>query len=60
VTLSQGRFVGGGPQAGEQVIAHWAEISDRAGEFVPSYGFAQAERELASAGHVEPVAAVQR
>ena len=31
------------------VIAQWAEISDRAGEIVPAYGFTQAEREVASA-----------
>jgi NAD(P)-dependent dehydrogenase (short-subunit alcohol dehydrogenase family) len=49
VTLSQGRYIGGGDDAGERVIAHWDEISDRANELVPSYGFLQAEREVASA-----------
>ena len=49
VTLSQGRHVGGGDDAGERVIAQWDEISDRTGEIVPAYGFMQAERELASA-----------
>ena len=49
VTLSQGRFIGGGDDAGERVIAQWDEISDRAGELVPAYGFLQAEREVASA-----------
>ena len=49
VTLSQGLHVGGGDDAGERVIAHWEEISDRAGELVPEYGFLQAEREVASA-----------
>jgi NAD(P)-dependent dehydrogenase (short-subunit alcohol dehydrogenase family) len=49
VTLSQGRFIGGGDDAGERVVAHWDAISDRAGELVPSYGFLQAEREVASA-----------
>ena len=33
----------------ERVIAQWDEISDRAGEIVPAYGFKQAEREVASA-----------
>jgi hypothetical protein len=49
VTLSQGRFIGGGDDAGERVIEHWEEIGDRNGELVPSYGFLQAEREVASA-----------
>jgi NAD(P)-dependent dehydrogenase (short-subunit alcohol dehydrogenase family) len=50
VTLTQGRFVGGGDGAAERLISHWDEVSDRAGEIVPSYGFKQAEREVASAG----------
>lgn len=49
VTLSQGRYVGGGSDAAEQVIERWPEISDRANELVPAYGFLQAEREVASA-----------
>ena len=49
VTLSQGSQVGGGEDAGERAIEKWAEISDRTGEFVPRYGFFQAEREVASA-----------
>jgi NAD(P)-dependent dehydrogenase (short-subunit alcohol dehydrogenase family) len=49
ITLSQGCYVGGGEHAAERVIAQWEQISDRAGELVPSYGFLQAEREVASA-----------
>jgi NAD(P)-dependent dehydrogenase (short-subunit alcohol dehydrogenase family) len=49
VTLSQGVQIGGGDDAGEQVIARWAEITDRAGELVPAYGFLQAEREVENA-----------
>jgi NAD(P)-dependent dehydrogenase (short-subunit alcohol dehydrogenase family) len=49
ITLSQGCFIGNGDDAGERVIARWDEISDRTGELVPSYGFLQAEREVASA-----------
>jgi NAD(P)-dependent dehydrogenase (short-subunit alcohol dehydrogenase family) len=49
VTLTEGRFVGSGDDAGEQVIRNWDEISDRHGEIVPDYGFVQAERETASA-----------
>lgn len=51
VTLTEGRYVGSDADAGEQVIALWEEIGDRAGEIVPAYGFKQAERELASAGY---------
>ncbi len=60
VTLSQGRHIGGGDDAGERVIAQWEEISDRTGEIVPTHGFAQAERELASAGATDAIMAVRR
>jgi NAD(P)-dependent dehydrogenase (short-subunit alcohol dehydrogenase family) len=60
VTLSQGYYVGGASDAGEQVIAHWDAISDREGEMVPAYGFFQAERELASAGVTSEVMAAAR
>jgi hypothetical protein len=50
VTLTHGYHAGAGADAGEQVIAHWGEVTDRAGEIVPAYGFTQAEREVASAG----------
>jgi len=60
VTLTQGFHVGAGEDVGEQVIAHWREITDRAGEIVPAYGFTQAEREVASAGLTAPVLEAQR
>jgi NAD(P)-dependent dehydrogenase (short-subunit alcohol dehydrogenase family) len=50
VTLTQGRYVGAGDDAGERVVALKEEISDRTGEIVPTYGWMQVERELASAG----------
>lgn len=59
VTLTQGAYIGGAADAAERVAAAWDDISDRAGEVVPDYGFAQAERELASAGHDLPTMAVQ-
>jgi NAD(P)-dependent dehydrogenase (short-subunit alcohol dehydrogenase family) len=56
VTLTQGVQIGRAPDAGEQLVASWDAVSDREGEMVPSYGFFQAERELAAAGLVdEPV-----
>jgi NAD(P)-dependent dehydrogenase (short-subunit alcohol dehydrogenase family) len=60
VTLSTGRYFGDGQDAGENVAAHFAEISDRTGEIVPAYGFLQAERELASAERHSPAMAEER
>lgn len=51
ITLTKGRYVGGGADAGERVIELWEAIGERAEEIVPTYGFEQAERELASAGY---------
>lgn len=59
VTLTHGAYIGGGSAAADRVAAAWDDISDRSGEVVPDYGFAQAERELASAGHDLPTMAVQ-
>lgn len=60
VTLTEGFDAGAAGEAGERVVANWAAVSDRNGEIVPAYGFAQAERELASAGFAAPVAATAR
>ena len=60
VTLTTGYHAGAGEDAGEAVIAHWREVTDRTGEIVPAYGFTQAEREVASAGLSAPVLEVQR
>jgi NAD(P)-dependent dehydrogenase (short-subunit alcohol dehydrogenase family) len=49
VTLTKGVRIGGGDHAAGEVIAAWDDIADRSEEIVPAYGFAQAERELASA-----------
>ena len=57
VTLTPGYYAGVGDGAGEQVIAHWHEVTDRTGEIVPEYGFTQAEREVARAGLSVPVVA---
>jgi NAD(P)-dependent dehydrogenase (short-subunit alcohol dehydrogenase family) len=57
VTLTPGYYVGAGEDAGEEVMAHWREVSDRTGEIVPEYGFTQAEREVARAGLSVPLVA---
>jgi len=49
VTLTEGRHLGAGADAGERLIAEWDAVSDPAGQIVPDYGFTQAEREVASA-----------
>jgi NAD(P)-dependent dehydrogenase (short-subunit alcohol dehydrogenase family) len=50
ITLSKGCYIGAGDDVADRVIERWEEISDRSGEIVPAYGFAMAERELASVG----------
>jgi NAD(P)-dependent dehydrogenase (short-subunit alcohol dehydrogenase family) len=60
ITLTDGVQVAPGADAAEQLIAHWAAVTDRAGEIVPDYGFTQAERELAAAGHASPAVAAAR
>jgi NAD(P)-dependent dehydrogenase (short-subunit alcohol dehydrogenase family) len=48
ITLTGGICIAAGADEAEQVISQWDAISDRSGEIVPSYGFTQAEREVAS------------
>ena len=60
ITLTEGLYAGVGEAAGEQVAAQWPRVDDRAGEIVPAYGFTQAERELAKAGHESGAAVVVR
>ncbi|MGB3847108.1 SDR family NAD(P)-dependent oxidoreductase [Sphingopyxis sp. YF1] len=58
ITLTDGLFVGAGDDAAARVVSGWDRVADRRGEIVPAYGFAQAERELASAGCTAPTMAV--
>lgn len=60
VTLTDGLFVGSDVGAGEEIVRRWNAVTSRSGEIVPDYGFAQAEREVASAtGSANPKAAAQ-
>jgi len=59
VTLTAGRYIGGGADAGEQLIRQWEGVSNRKDEIVPAYGFTQAERETASAGLIAGVMATE-
>jgi NAD(P)-dependent dehydrogenase (short-subunit alcohol dehydrogenase family) len=49
VTLTQGVFVGTGPDAPEQLARRLAEVTDRAGETVPGSGAAQGALEVQKA-----------
>ena len=60
ITLSTGRYIGDGDDAGEEVASRLGEISDRTGEIAPAYGLLQSERELASARIRQPAAAAGR
>ena len=60
ITLSTGRYIGDGDDAGEEVASRLGEIADRTGEIAPAYGLLQSERELASARIMQPAAAAGR
>lgn len=49
VTLTEGVFIGSGPDAAEQVAARWEEIGDRSRESVPENGTAQGAAEVGKA-----------
>ena len=57
ITLTEGVQLAGDFGDGEKLLARLDEVESRMGEIVPSYGFQQAERELAAAGMLAPVAA---
>ena len=46
ITLTQGVFIGSGPDAPEQLAARLAEVTERAGEVVPGSGAVQGGNEL--------------
>ena len=49
IELSPGRFIGGGADAADRVVAELGAITDRTGAIVPERGFIQAEREVEAA-----------
>ncbi|MCR6476844.1 SDR family NAD(P)-dependent oxidoreductase [Variovorax sp. ZS18.2.2] len=49
ITLTQGVWLGGGPDAPEQLAARLAEVTSREGETVPQSGTAQGSNEVAKA-----------
>ena len=60
ITLTKGAHIGSGDDAATDIAARWDEITDRTDEIVPAYGFTQAEREIASAGHDSGALAVSQ
>jgi NAD(P)-dependent dehydrogenase (short-subunit alcohol dehydrogenase family) len=60
VTLTKGYDADQADDAGEDVIRHWNEVTDRRNEIVPEFGFVQVEREVAGAGLTAAEAFVQR
>lgn len=49
ITLTSGVWIGTGPQAPEELARRLAEVTDRAGEFVPASGGDQGNNEVAKA-----------
>jgi len=56
ITLSNGAFIGRDSDAGRRLTAEWASVTEQDGAIVPTYGFMQAEREVASAANDEVAA----
>ncbi len=54
ITLTQGIHLATVPPPAEEILARWAEISDRSGETVPAHGGAQNQLELRKAGFPAP------
>lgn len=50
ITLTHGIHVEEGPTAAEDILARWADVTDRSAETVPGEGFTQARHELSKAG----------
>lgn len=51
VTLTRGIYLEDSDQMAEDVLARWAELSDRAGEMLPEHGLEQSKFELNKAGY---------
>jgi len=57
VTMTRGAYLADDRLSAEELLAHWGQISDRAGERVPATGFEQyrfeADQALAGAAHIK-------
>jgi NAD(P)-dependent dehydrogenase (short-subunit alcohol dehydrogenase family) len=52
LTLTRGVFLGDGPDVPDQIVARWAEITDRKSELIPEAGERQGRLELENAGYI--------
>lgn len=50
ITLTRGIHVEEGATAAEDILARWADVTDRSAETIPGEGFTQARHELSKAG----------
>ncbi|WP_404545877.1 SDR family NAD(P)-dependent oxidoreductase [Dyella jejuensis] len=50
ITLTQGVYLPQQPASADDLLAQWAKVTDRQGEFVPAQGFDQSRHELKKAG----------
>ena len=57
VSLTEGMYLGRGPDVAESIANNWDRIVASDGSIIPAYGFTQAEREVASAEKRAPVEA---
>jgi NAD(P)-dependent dehydrogenase (short-subunit alcohol dehydrogenase family) len=52
ISLTQGIHLAGATLSAENLLAQWAQVADRNGEFIPEQGFDQSRHELSKAGYV--------
>jgi hypothetical protein len=46
ITLTQGKFLGEGPDVADAIVAAWPAITERTNELVPAAGLTQSQREF--------------
>ena len=56
ITLTQGVHITPTPQVAEEILARWAELTDRTDEMIPAQGFVQNQLELKKAGYAPATA----
>jgi NAD(P)-dependent dehydrogenase (short-subunit alcohol dehydrogenase family) len=54
ITMTQGIYIAGNPPTAEELVARWAEVTDRRGDMVMETSFDQSKHELKKAGYIIP------
>jgi NAD(P)-dependent dehydrogenase (short-subunit alcohol dehydrogenase family) len=49
ITLTEGLYLGQGPEVAEELARRWSEVIHREGDLVPGSGMVQSQRELSKA-----------